>query len=60
MQTSHSSGAHSDPVWQLRWVDRGAEAEEVLVSVSTDGRVCQWSTSQASISHILGRREHHG
>ncbi len=48
MQTWHSSGAHSDPVWQLQWVDRGAEAEEVLVSVSTDGRVCQWSTSQAS------------
>jgi hypothetical protein len=60
MQTGHSSGAHRDPVWQLQWVDRGAEAEEVLVSVSTDGRVCLWSTSQASISHILGRREHHG
>ncbi|EIE22521.1 hypothetical protein COCSUDRAFT_83478 [Coccomyxa subellipsoidea C-169] len=55
MQTWHSSGAHSDPVWQLQWVDRGAEAEEVLVSVSTDGRVCQWSTSQAS--SVLVKRE---
>ncbi|KAK9915209.1 hypothetical protein WJX75_006207 [Coccomyxa subellipsoidea] len=51
MQTGHSSGAHRDPVWQLQWVDRGAEAEEVLVSVSTDGRVCLWSTSQG-LKHV--------
>lgn len=52
MQTYHTLGAHSDPVWQLQWVDRGADAEEVLVSISTDARVCQWSTSQAWSSHF--------
>jgi WD40 repeat protein len=43
-------GKHRDPVWELRWVPEEqlhSEEEaksEVLVSVSTDGRVVQWST----------------
>jgi hypothetical protein len=34
-------------VWQLRWIEKergsGEEKAEVLVSVSIDGRVTQWS-----------------
>ncbi len=33
---------HHDPVWDLKWVDRGAERGESLVSVSTDGRILMW------------------
>ncbi len=41
------AGKHAGPVWQLRWVEKergaGEMKAEVLVSVSTDGRVTQWS-----------------
>jgi hypothetical protein len=29
-------------VWKLQWVERG-EVGESLISISTDGRVTQWS-----------------
>ena len=44
---SEVNGKHTSAVWQLRWVEKeqGADDEhsEVLVSVSTDGRVTQWA-----------------
>ena len=44
---SDSSGKHTGPVWQLKWIekDRGSDEQraEVLVSISQDGRVTQWS-----------------
>ena len=44
---SDSNGKHTGPVWQLKWIEKdrghGEEKTEVLVSVSTDGRVTQWS-----------------
>ncbi|KAK9829743.1 hypothetical protein WJX72_007628 [[Myrmecia] bisecta] len=46
MASSAGAGKHSDPVWKLKWVDRGLEHEEVLVSISTDGRVTQWSITK--------------
>lgn len=39
------TGKHRDPIWELRWVERerGEEGRgEMLVSVSTDGRVTMW------------------
>ncbi|XP_052774129.1 dynein axonemal intermediate chain 4-like isoform X2 [Mya arenaria] len=42
-----SPGKHTSPVWQIKWIEKergsGDETAEVLVSISTDGRVCQWS-----------------
>jgi hypothetical protein len=36
-------GKHADPVWGLRWVRVGVGVgDEVLVSISSDGRVTQW------------------
>lgn len=52
MASATSTGKHSDPVWKLRWVDRGIEQQEVLVSISTDGRVTQWST--AKVPYVCG------
>ena len=43
VESGHTSGKHTDPVWQLKWVDQGAERGEHLVSISTDGRVTQWN-----------------
>jgi WD40 repeat protein len=36
---------HTDIVWETRWVDRGVDKQpqELLVSVSSDGCVYQWS-----------------
>ncbi|KAK3090322.1 hypothetical protein FSP39_010938 [Pinctada imbricata] len=43
----HSPGKHSAPVWHIRWIEKergsGEESLEVLISISTDGRVTQWS-----------------
>lgn len=55
MQSKHATGAHTGPVWQLEWLDRGSVEGEVLVSASADGRVSQWTTSQVaepSSSHL--------
>lgn len=31
---------------QVHWLDRGPEREEVLISISTDGQVVQWSITK--------------
>jgi hypothetical protein len=43
LASTHATGKHSEPAWCLRWVDRGPDRGEFLVSMSTDGRVTQWS-----------------
>uniref|UniRef100_A0A7S1XLS0 Dynein axonemal intermediate chain 4 n=1 Tax=Phaeomonas parva TaxID=124430 RepID=A0A7S1XLS0_9STRA len=44
---------HMEPVWQLKWTDRG-ERGEVLVSISTDGRVLEWSLKKGlSVSPLM-------
>jgi len=43
LESGHGSGGkHTDPVWQLCWVDQGGERGEMLVSISSDGRVTKW------------------
>lgn len=37
-----SAGQHTGAVWDLKWVGRGKERGEFLMSVSADGRVVQW------------------
>lgn len=46
LEASYNGGKHSDSVWEVRWVDKGPERAEALVSVSSDGRVTQWSMSK--------------
>mmetsp|Transcript_13388 Transcript_13388/g.46618 ORF Transcript_13388/g.46618 Transcript_13388/m.46618 type:complete len:792 (-) Transcript_13388:319-2694(-) len=43
LDSEHSAGKHMDPVWQVQWVGKGSERGESLVSISTDGRVVEWS-----------------
>ncbi|XP_005105983.1 WD repeat-containing protein 78 isoform X2 [Aplysia californica] len=42
-----TAGKHLAPVWQLKWIEKergsGEERAEVLISISADGRVTQWS-----------------
>ncbi|CAM9285758.1 unnamed protein product, partial [Phaeothamnion confervicola] len=43
VESSTSAGKHTEAVWQVKWVNKGAERGEGLVSISTDGRVIEWS-----------------
>ncbi|KAG0575392.1 hypothetical protein KC19_5G000900 [Ceratodon purpureus] len=43
VKSSFATGKHADPVWKVQWVDHATEHGEGLVSISTDGRVSQWS-----------------
>lgn len=40
---SASLSGHTDAVWQVKWVDKGGDRGERLVTISTDGRVAEWS-----------------
>lgn len=43
--SQHNDQKHTDTVWETRWVDQGPEKQppELLVTVSSDGNVLQWS-----------------
>merc|ERR1711865_272690 len=46
LESGQGAGKHMDAVWQVQWVDKGSERGESLVSISTDGRVTEWSTKK--------------
>eukprot|EP00775_Hariotina_reticulata_P012390 gene12390-12525_t len=46
MSSTAQTGKHLGPVWKVRWVDRGPEREELLVSISTDGKVKAWTIAK--------------
>ena len=46
LESSFTTGKHSDAVWELVWLNKGPERGEALVSVSADGRVTQWTMSK--------------
>merc|ERR1711920_463926 len=43
--STHNDQKHTDIVWETRWGDQGPDKQppELLVSVSSDGNVLQWS-----------------
>eukprot|EP00941_MAST-03F_sp_MAST-3F-sp1_P000438 g438.t1 len=42
--SSHSNGKHTGVVWQVKWVNKGQDkGGEVLISISSDGKVKEWS-----------------
>jgi len=53
--SSGISGGHTDPVWQVKWVPRGTERIETLVTVSSDGKVLQWTIKKGLILSTLMR-----
>lgn len=42
-ESSQMLEKHIDTVWEVRWHDQGAEKGENLVSISSDGRIVEWS-----------------
>ncbi len=47
------TGGHLDPVWQVKWIVRGVERLETLVSISTDGRVLEWNLKKGLVMSTL-------
>ncbi len=43
LESSNSKGKHKDTVWQVYWLDKGNDRGETLVSISTDGKITEWS-----------------
>jgi WD40 repeat protein len=45
---------HTEAVWQVKWVPKGNESVESLVSISSDGRVLQWNIKKGiSVSCLM-------
>ncbi|KAF1318017.1 hypothetical protein FI667_g14288, partial [Globisporangium splendens] len=38
-----SPGKHLDALWQVKWISKGSDRGENVVSISSDGRVTEWS-----------------
>lgn len=44
LESDRENGKHADAVWQVKWVLKGGDHPvETLISLSTDGRVKEWS-----------------
>jgi len=70
LSTNETGNKHLSPVWSLKWTDRdkgsqnGEEEEmEVIMSISTDGRVSQWmirkgfeSSDYLKLKRITGKQ----
>jgi hypothetical protein len=54
METSAGmSGGHLYPVWQVKWIVKGVERLETLVTISTDGRVLEWNLKKGLVVSTL-------
>eukprot|EP00930_Biecheleria_cincta_P026330 TRINITY_DN18575_c0_g1_i1.p1 TRINITY_DN18575_c0_g1~~TRINITY_DN18575_c0_g1_i1.p1 ORF type:complete len:908 (-),score=146.67 TRINITY_DN18575_c0_g1_i1:401-3124(-) len=51
--STHNDQKHTDIVWETRWVDQGPDKQELLVSVSSDGNVLQWSLKKGLEQSLL-------
>ncbi|CEM01530.1 unnamed protein product [Vitrella brassicaformis CCMP3155] len=53
--SANSDRKHTDVVWDLKWVDQGADKvpREFLASVSSDGRVYQWKLKKGLEQSLL-------
>nr|CCC89484.1 unnamed protein product [Trypanosoma congolense IL3000] len=63
IKTTMTSGQHTAPVWELKWVSRHKERGEFLLSISGDGRVVQWAvgkTIERVAPDLMTLKRHHG
>lgn len=42
LESSSTPGRSFEPIWQIRWVERGVHKGETLISISNDGKVIEW------------------
>lgn len=49
-----SNGKHLDAIWQVKWINKGSDRAENVVSISSDGRVTEWSMKKGlSFSDLM-------
>eukprot|EP00462_Mataza_sp_D1_P001324 CAMPEP_0175089170 /NCGR_PEP_ID=MMETSP0086_2-20121207/643_1 /TAXON_ID=136419 /ORGANISM="Unknown Unknown, Strain D1" /LENGTH=796 /DNA_ID=CAMNT_0016361661 /DNA_START=117 /DNA_END=2507 /DNA_ORIENTATION=- len=54
LESQHSTGKHSEPIWGVKWVTKEAtKGSQRLTSISTDGTVQQWSMKKGLVPHEL-------
>eukprot|EP00943_MAST-04B_sp_MAST-4B-sp1_P005870 g5870.t1 len=53
LDSNQLAAKHTDAVWGIKWIDKGMEQGEMLVSISTDGRVTEWSIKKGLASSDL-------
>jgi len=51
--TNIHGGGHTDPVWQVKWVTKGIERIESLVSISTDGLIIEWNLKKGLSMNVI-------
>lgn len=59
LESTHATGKHAEPVWGVKWVSKdlhknvaGASTQQ-LMSISSDGKVYQWSIKKGLIPYEL-------
>uniref|UniRef100_A0A8C2QHN6 Dynein axonemal intermediate chain 4 n=1 Tax=Cricetulus griseus TaxID=10029 RepID=A0A8C2QHN6_CRIGR len=60
LDSSESPQKHLGPVWQLQWIEQdrgttGDDKREILVSISSDGRISKWIIRKGLDCHDLMR-----
>ncbi|XP_032232200.1 dynein intermediate chain 2, ciliary isoform X2 [Nematostella vectensis] len=50
-QSTAKTGKHTDPVWQVKWQKDDLDNNLNFFSVSSDGRVVQWTIVKSELSH---------
>lgn len=52
-KSNSKSGKHTDPVWQVSWQKDDLDENLVFFSVSSDGRVIQWTLLKNELLHTV-------
>ena len=53
LDSAQLAAKHTDAVWGIKWIDKGTEQGEMLVTISTDGRVTEWLIKKGLASSDL-------
>lgn len=54
LESGAMSSKHMEPVWEVKWVDKGVERGESLVTIATDGRVLEWNMKKGlSLTELM-------
>ena len=51
-QSSAKNGKHTDPVWQVKWQKDDLDGNMNFFSVSSDGRVVNWTIIKSELLYI--------
>jgi dynein intermediate chain 1 len=54
-KSSSKDGHHTDPVWEVKWQNDDLDDNMNFFSVSSDGRVTQWTLLKNELVHTVIR-----